>query len=77
MNDNDNQNVFEQELRRLEARVEELIQTVERLKQENRTLQAAHSSLATERAQLIERSEMARSRVEAMITRLKTMEQSA
>jgi len=33
--------------------------------------------MTTERAQLIERNEMARSRVEAMITRLKAMESNS
>ncbi|WP_297527695.1 TIGR02449 family protein [Thiohalobacter sp.] len=67
----------EQELKRLEVRIDELIRTVERLKEENRSLRAQQQMLTSERAQLIERNELARSRVEAMINRLKAMEQSA
>ncbi|WJW75874.1 TIGR02449 family protein [Thiohalobacter sp. IOR34] len=67
----------EQELKRLEFRLDELIQTVAHLKAENRSLRAQQQSLTTERAQLIERNETARSRVEAMINRLKAMEQGA
>jgi len=70
------QQMAEQELKRLEFRLDELIQTVERLKEENRSLRAQQQSLTSERAQLVERNELARSRVEAMISRLKAMEQS-
>ncbi len=76
MNDDVTQ-VAEQELKRLEYRIDELIRTVERLKEENRSLRAQQRSLSTERAQLIEKNELARSRVEAMINRLKAMEQHA
>ncbi len=71
------QQMAEQELKRLEVRIDELIRTVERLKEENRSLRAQQQMLTSERAQLIERNELARSRVEAMINRLKAMEQSA
>ncbi|RMG30621.1 MAG: TIGR02449 family protein [Gammaproteobacteria bacterium] len=65
----------EQDLRRLEARIEDLIRTVQRLKEENRSLRAQQQALTAERARLIERNDLARSRVEAMISRLKAMEQ--
>ena len=61
-------------LEHLEARVEELIHTVSRLKQENHLLHNRQGELTTERAELIERTEQAKSRVESMITRLKSME---
>lgn len=70
------QQMAEQELKRLEFRMDELIKTVERLKEENRSLRLQQQSLTAERAQLVERNEMARNRVEAMISRLKAMEQS-
>jgi len=76
MND-DVKQVAEQELKRLEYRIDELIRTVERLKEENRSLRAQQRNLSAERAQLIEKNELARSRVEAMIHRLKAMEQHA
>ncbi len=71
------QSVTEQELRKLEVRLEELVDTITRLKEENRSLRHQQESMVTERASLIEKSEMARNRVEAMINRLKAMEQGA
>jgi len=62
------------DLRKLEIRVEELIRACSYLKDENKTLRTHQDNLVTERAALIEKTEMARSRVEAMITRLKAME---
>jgi len=67
----------ELDLRLLERRVDELIRTVERLKDENRLLRANNVELAAEKARLLERTELARSRVEAMISRLKGMEREA
>lgn len=77
MSKNSPQQVIDQDLKRLEFRVEELIRTVERLKEENRSLRVQQEHMTAERAQLIERNELARSRVEAMIVRLKAMEQNA
>ena len=71
------QSVTEQELHKLEVRLEELVNTITRLKEENRSLRNQQESMVTERAGLIEKSEMARTRVEAMINRLKAMEQGA
>jgi len=68
------QSITEQELRKLEGRLQELVNTIARLKDENRSLRHQQESLVTERAGLIERNELARSRVEAMINRLKAME---
>jgi cell division protein ZapB len=62
------------DLRSLESQVDELIQTCEQLTDENRALRDQQSTLVAERASLIEKSELARSRVEAMIARLKAME---
>jgi len=70
------QQAIDQDLKRLEFRVEELVRTVERMKDENRSLRAQQEHMTIERAQLIERNELARSRVEAMIGRLKSMEQN-
>jgi len=77
MTDNTPQSVTEQELLKLEVRLEELVSSIERLKEENRSLRDQQDSMVTERAGLIEKNEMARSRVEAMISRLKSMEQGA
>ena len=64
----------ELDLNKLEVRVEELIRTVSSLKNENDSLRSRQDSLVAERAELIEKTEMARGRVEAMIQRLKSME---
>ena len=65
------------ELMRLSKRIEELVATVEHLKEENRALRQRHESLATERASLLQKNEQVRTRVEAMIGRLKTLEHGA
>lgn len=59
---------------RLEQRVDELVGRCRRLTEENRMLRASQESLNNERAALLEKSEHARSRIEAMISRLKAME---
>ena len=61
-------------LTKLEARVDELINAISNLSNENRALLNQQSNLMAERAALIEKSELARSRVESMIARLKAME---
>ncbi len=65
------------ELVRLSKRLEELVATVDQLKEENRALRQRHESLATERASLLHKNEQVRTRVEAMIGRLKTLEHGA
>lgn len=66
----------EQELKRLERRVNSLIRAYEDLKKENSLLKAQQDTYTAERASLIDKNEQARKRVEAMITRLKSMEVS-
>jgi cell division protein ZapB len=65
------------ELMRLAKRVDELVSALENLKEENRALRQRHESLSTERATLLHKNEQVRTRVEAMIGRLKTMEHGA
>ena len=72
--DQDSSSVDRMDLQALETQVDELIQTCEQLTDENRALRDQQSTLVAERASLIEKSELARSRVEAMIARLKAME---
>ena len=60
--------------RTLEEKVDHLIRICNRLAEENRALRDQQTSLIAERAALVEKSELARSRVEAMITRLRAME---
>jgi len=58
----------------LEARVDDLIKTVDALKDENSALRHQQKNLISERAALIEKTEQARFRIESMIARLKAME---
>ncbi|WP_430387540.1 TIGR02449 family protein [Dyella sp. 20L07] len=63
-----------QELAALGEQVDRLLDTVRRLNEENRSLRHSQEQLANERAGLMARNEQARSRVEAMIQRLKALE---
>jgi len=62
------------DLKALEVRVEELIKACDFLKQENKTLKVSQENLVAERAALVEKTELARTRIEAMISRLKALE---
>jgi len=77
MNDNSNKSGFETEFARLESRLQELLVTVEALREENRALRQRQESLAAERSAFAQRNDQVRARVEAMIGRLKTMEHTA
>jgi cell division protein ZapB len=66
----------ELELKRLEKRLEDLIGTVNQIKEENRALRQRQDALTSERAGLLQKNEQVRARVEAMIGRLKSMEQA-
>lgn len=63
------------DLNTFERDVDSLIQVCRRLREENSSLRARQDSLVAERAELIEKTELARSRVESMIARLKSMEE--
>lgn len=76
MDKRDTGKLSEQDLKGLEIRVNELIATCEELKKENKLLKLQQDSYSSERATLIDKNEQARKRVEAMITRLKSMEVS-
>lgn len=69
--------VLQAELERLSGRVEELLSALGQLREENRALKQRHESLASERANLLQKNEQVRARVEAMIGRLKTLEHGA
>ncbi len=58
----------------LEHKLDQLIAICDRLDQENVALKARETSWLQERARLIEKNELARTRVESMITRLKSLE---
>ncbi len=75
--DSNNTEYTETDLKQLEQRIDELIDTVGLLKNENTNLREQKGKLVTERSQLIEKTELARSRVEAMISRLRSLELSS
>lgn len=77
MTDNNKTSVVETELKRLEARMDELVILVHQLKEENRALRHRQDSLSSERSTLLQKNEQVRTRVEAMIGRLRTMESGA
>ncbi len=66
----------ELDIKALETRIDDLIRTCKRLKEENLSLKNQQISLKNERARLIEKNELARVRVESILNRLKGMEQS-
>jgi len=65
---------FVRELNEMDHRVDDLIVLCERLTAENQALRQRQEQINSERAHLLRRHEQARSRVEAMITQLKSME---
>jgi cell division protein ZapB len=76
-NPDHNRDAVARELQRVEARLDALLGVCRQLQEENRSLRQRQESLMSERAGLLQKNERARSRVEAMITRLKAMEHSA
>lgn len=62
------------ELQTLEAKLDHLIQLCARLERENRGLKERETDWHRERTRLIEKNELARTRVEAMIGRLKSLD---
>jgi cell division protein ZapB len=66
---------FDLELKRLEKRLEELVVVTRQLQEENKSLRQRQDTLISERASLLHKNEQVRGRVEAMIGRLKGMEQ--
>jgi cell division protein ZapB len=68
---------FDIELKRLEKRLDELVVICKQLQEENQSLRQRQDTLMAERATLLQKNEQVRGRVEAMISRLKAMEQTS
>lgn len=77
MSDDESNQRFDMELKRLEKRLDELVVICKQLQEENRSLHERQEALMAERASLLQKNEQVRGRVEAMITRLKAMEQTS
>ena len=61
-------------LQQLEQQIDELLRTSRRLREENILLTAQQSTWMSERAQLVEKTEVARTRIEKMVSRLKELD---
>jgi cell division protein ZapB len=77
MTDHNPISTLDNELRRLEQRMDELLGVVNLLREENRALRKGQENLSIERATLLHKGEQARTRVEAIIGRLRTLESGA
>lgn len=65
------------ELDALGSTLDRVLESMHRLGEENRSLRHSQEQLSGERATLMARNEQARSRVEAMIQRLKALESNS
>jgi cell division protein ZapB len=65
---------FEEELAALSRTLDAVLERMRRLAEENTSLRRGRDQMAGERAALMARNEQARTRVEAMIERLKSLE---
>ncbi len=61
----------------VEKKIDELIQLCEQLNRENQTLKSRASSWQEERESLLEKTNLARNKVESMIQRLRALEQES
>ncbi len=68
------QNSFDDEIEILEDKLKSLTLLCTKLAEDNKSLRTSQQALSAERATLLEKNNHAKSRVEAMIRRLKTME---
>jgi cell division protein ZapB len=68
--------VESEDLKKLETRIDELINACQRLRQENQSLRGEHDTLSEKHVRLMEKTRVARERIESMIGRLKALERS-
>jgi len=66
----------ENQLKVLEQKIDELISLCNDLNRENQVLKADSANWQRDRRSLVDKNEVARTKIEAMISRLKTMEQT-
>ena len=67
----------ESQFKALEKKIDDLISLCAELNRENVSLKADAHAWAAERQQLVDRNELARTKVEAIISRLRTMERGS
>src|SRR3569832_2954889 len=73
MSTDKNNRITETDIRGLEHRLEELIRTCQRLKEENRLLRQQQTALVSARAKLQHKNDLARAQTEMMLLRLKAL----
>jgi cell division protein ZapB len=61
-------------MQQLEHQIDELLHAGRRLRDENILLKAQQSTWISERAQLVEKTEVARTRIEKMVSHLKELD---
>jgi cell division protein ZapB len=69
--------ITDADLKGLEHRIDELIRSCHRLKEENRLLHQQQANLVAERAKLKQKADLARSQTESMLIRVKSLEVEA
>jgi cell division protein ZapB len=65
------------DLRKLESRIDELISACQRLQRENTSLRNEQDVMSEKHTRLMEKTRIARERIESMIGRLKALERSS
>lgn len=65
------------EIKELEEKIDELLKRYHLLKTENQSLKIKQESLVKEKAKLLAKTTLAKTKVETMISRLKAMEESS
>ena len=64
------------DIKSLEAKVDKLIEALDELERKNSMLESDRENWLVERNRLLEKNELAKNKVEAMILRLKALEQN-
>jgi cell division protein ZapB len=67
--------VLDEEFKKLEEQVGDLVRVCQRLKRENSSLRQQERDLLEQNTKLSEKNRIARTRIEAIIGKLKSMEQ--
>ncbi|MDX1573912.1 MAG: TIGR02449 family protein [Methylophaga sp.] len=62
-------------IQQLEQQVDQLLRAGRRLREENLLLRSQQAAWLSERAQLIEKTDIARGRIEKMVSRLKQLDE--
>ena len=66
----------DEDIKALEHRIDQLINACHQLRQQNQLLRSEHENLSQKHSRLVEKTQVARTRIEAMIGRLKSLERS-